>query len=581
MRELTQDDIQSLYQSHKNIFVRLDLYENAPDANGVLTFRKIDEVSGVVIEGSIQEDADADIRRTADLQIHVQNSSFVLSSSARIWLDKYISLYIGYESQRTKEMLWYPLGILEMTEASYNYDATSQLLSLSLADMVVSMNGTKKGQIPGAMVKFEADELSIKKAIEATISELGGWHNYLVDEIGEYGYENVTSKNRIPYTIEMGLGASVYEIVTKLRDLYPGYESFFQKDGTFRVRRIPTCLNEPVMFTHEQLMPLVIAETSNSLDLTEVRNITQVFGKSFGDSYRSTESSGTTTSPGGSTSGGSSSSGSASGSSDTADAGYFSEMVSGTNGDYVAEFEDFKYDTIDDDMVFTFIPNHSNPGSCTLKINDLAPVPILMSVPNVGDKEIPAGFIEEGMPIVVRYEPDENFRRRFVYLGRTQIRGIYILVSRERTWNEMQHDILRFNTQNIEYGVNPDSPLTVDKIGERIQVLSGDDYGLIDNEVGALERAQYETWLKTNMSQRLMIETILIPWLEVNQKIGYESPLAEMERKELGLEIDHDYDTQYIIKRIDRDLTSGTQTLELVRFYDLYPWIISSKKIHV
>ena len=240
-----------------------------------------------------------------------------------------------------------------------------------------------------------------------------------------------------------------------------------------------------------------------------------------------------------------------------------------------------KITAIEDNTVFSFIPNHENPGSVTFKVNDFPAIPVVMNVPNVGDKQIPAGFLQEGMPIVVRYEPDSTFKRRFVYLGRTQIIGLYMLVSKPRDWNELRHDILKYNTQNIEYGVNPESPLTVDRIGARMQVFSGEEYETIESEVGALERAQYETWKATNMAYTMELETVLIPWLEVNQKISYESPLAEMERKELGLPIEHDYDTQYIIKRISRSLATGTQTMELTRFYDIYPWIISSKKVQV
>lgn len=561
MQELTQDDLESLYQPHKNLFVRLDLYENTPDANGVTIFRKVDEVQGVVIEGSIQEDAESEIRRTADLQMFVENSSFIISEIGKIWLDKYIIIYIGYPSARTKNMLWYNLGVFEMLEPRYSYDSTTQTLTLSLVDMVASLDGTKNGAVAGAAVGFDADSSSIREAIEGVISDLGNWHKYIVDDIGEYGYENVTTKNRIPYTIDMQLGATVYEIIVKLRDLYPGYESFFEKDGTFRVRRIPTCMNDPVVMTHEQLMPLVISENNNGFSFGDVRNVTEVFGKSFDASNLSDYSD--------------------SSSDQEEGVNYFTDMVYGINGNYEGKFEDLKITAIEDNMVFSFVPNHENPGGVTFKVNDFPAIPVIMKVPNVGDKEIPAGFIQEGMPIVLRYEPDETFRRRFVYLGRTQIRGVYMLVSKPRDWNEMQHDILRFSTQNIQYGVNPESPLTVDKIGERIQVFSGEEYENIESEVGALERAQYETWKTTNLAYTMELETILIPWLEVNQKISYESPLAEMERKELGLPIEHDYDTQYIIKRISRSLQNGTQTMELTRFYDIYPWIISSNKVQV
>lgn len=545
MQELLHTDIDALYQSHKELYCRLDLYEYAPDSKGVFTMRKIDEVSGVFISGSVDEDADSEIRRTADLSLHVRDSTFVVSSSSAIWLDKYVIVYVGYPSQTTKEMLWYNLGLMEILETNYSYDTVSQLLTLSLADPTVSWDGTKGGAVSGG-VKLPADSQSIRRALEDTISSLGNWHQYIVDNVGEYGYENVTTKNRIPYTIELKTGCTVYDVIKELRDLYPGYESYFDRDGTFIVRRIPSCLSDPVIMTHDQMKPLVISEPSNRCDFGEVRNVTEIFGTSF----------------------------------DEPD--YYTEIVYGDSGRYIGEFKGFSLPAIEDGMYFSFMPNHTSPGSSVLKVNDLPPIPIMINVPNVGDKEVPPGFIQESIPVMLRYcaNPDTSVRR-FEYLGQTQIRGIYILRSTAPDWQQRAYDMLRYQCHNIKYGVNPDSPLTVEKIGEKKQVFSENEYALLDTEVRVVQRAEYETWKACNLGDTIQLETVMIPWLEVNQKIAYESPFAEMERRELGEQIDHDYDTQYIVKRISTSLKDGTQTLELVRFYDQYPFIISSSKVHV
>ena len=546
MQELLQADLDALYQSHKNLWCKLDIYEYASDKNSIFSMHKIDEVSGVLLSGaSIDEDANSEIRRTASLNLHVKDSSLVISENSAVWMDKYFVVFIGYESQRTKEMLWYNMGLFEILQTNYSYDAVTQTLSLDLADPTVSLDGTKNGAVLGQSLKYEADSESIRRAIENTISELGNWHQYLVSDIGEYGYENVVTKNRIPHTIELKTGVTVYDAIKELRDLYPGYESFFDRDGTFIVRRIPTCMNEPVVMTHEQMEPLVIAETSNNCDFGEVRNVTEVFGASF----------------------------------DEPD--YYTENVIGDGGIYIAEFESFKDAAIEDDTYFSFLPNHTNPGTSNLYVNKRISAPIVMNVPSVGDKQMPEGFIQEGIPIMLKYCPDENGHRRFLYLGHTQIQAVYILRSTQPNWIQRAYDMKKYGCHNIKYGVNPESPLTVEKIGERKQIFSDGDYALIETEVGAIERAEYETWKSTNQGDTIQLETIMIPWLEVNQKISYESPFAEMERRELDIDIEHDYDTQYIVKHISTSLTEGTQTLELVRFYDAYPFIISSTKVQV
>lgn len=560
MQELTQLDWDSLYQPHKELLVRLDLYELIQDENMTYPLRKVDEVSGVVVEGTVNEDADTDIRRTADLTMHVLDSSFVLSSNSRIWLDKFIRPYIGYPAQTTGETLWYDLGMMEMTGAHYEYDSSTQSLSLSLADMVVSLNGTKGGEVLGGdpqwaidPTKFTEDQISIRRAVEAVLSNLGGVHLYHIDNIGPYGQEDVTTKNRIPYTMEWSRPITVYQIIKDLRDLYPGYESYFEKDGTFRLKRIPTCQNDPLAITHEQLEPLVIGESSNGLDFSGIYNVVEVVGKSY--EFKDNDPN-----------------------------AFFTHIVTGSDANYIGKFESFEgRDAFQDNDWFSFIPNHDNTGPCTLKVNDMRALDIYMYVPGQGDKSPPPGFIKEGIPIVVKYGPDDSGRRRFEYLGRTQVKGVCILTDESPKWSvvgdtkaTIKNDIVRYNTQNISYRAIQDSPFTREKIKTRTKCFAGGEYDKITTEVDAVERAEYELWKSTNLGYSMSLRTVLIPWLEVNQKIGYQSPLDELQRIELGLPIDHDEDPQYIIKKISRSLTDGTQTMEITRFYNQFPYIIGS-----
>lgn len=546
MVALTQQEINALYQSHKNILVRVDLYQFFPQLNATDKFMKIDEVTGVVIDGSIQEDADADIRRTANLELFVTDSSFVLSSEVKVWLDKYLAIYLGYESQETKETFMYPMGFFTINETDYSYSPDDKTLRLALADLVTTLDGSHSGALYGAQtVKLEADELSIRAAMRHVVQDQGHWPFTEIDEIGPYQRESID--NRIPYTIELETGTTVWDVVKELRDLYPGYECFFDIDGIFKCQRIPTCLHEPIMMTTEMLAPLVVAERSNTTDLAQVKNVIEVYGKNY----------------------------------DEVD--FFTDDVTGTGGLYKAKFESFTKNAIDDDTIFSFEPNHWNPGACQLQVNNLTPVDIMMSVPNVPDKQIPEGLIQAEMPIVVIYEKDPlSNTRRFRYVGRTTVHAIKVLTGVQPRWMngeiEMKQNILKYNCHNISYAVNPDSPFTVEKVGERVMVCSGEEYDLIEDDITAMQRAEYELWKATNMQSTLTLETMLIPWLQVNQKICYESPLDKLERQEQGMKVDTDEDCQYIIKRIDRSLSNGTMTMDLVRFYNEYPWIISTAK---
>lgn len=558
--ELQQEDWDALYQAHKEIRARVDLYEYVPDTNEIFTFRKYDEISGVVIEGDIDVDANSDVRRTANLTLHVLDSSFVITTEQRIWVNKYVNLWIGYQSDRTGNILWYTQGFFQIQSVDYRYSSTEQTLKLDLADMMVSLDGTSNGAIWGAPVLIEADSQSIQRAMRDILHQRGNWWKDWIEPIGPYGKEEVVTENRIPYRIEMSEDATVNDIIVKLRDLYPGYETFFDLDGTFRCRRLPTCMDDPVVMTHDQLYPLVIEESSNSLDLAAIRNVTEVWGHEYEGDEAVSSSSGTD---------------------GTYATTYFCDECTGSNGEYVCTAESFKLPDFNDNMVFTFVPNHDNPTSCSLKINDIGPYPIIMYLPGSGqDKEIPENFIQRNQVVRVQFERSPDNKRRFVYIGRTKIHAIHKLVSREQTWVDKAFDLQEYNCQNITYSVNPDSPLTVDRIGERHQVLTGGDYDNILNEQDAADTAMYETWKATNLAYTLTLQTMLVPWLDVNEKISYYSPLFQMIDREHGIEPNWGSAPQYIIKRINKSLSKGTMSIEMIRFYPLYPFIITDTQVH-
>lgn len=545
MRALKQQEITALYQSHRNILVRVDLYQFFPQENATDKFLKVDEISGVTVDGSVQIDADSDIRRTADMDIFVTDSTFVLSSEVRIWLDKYLKIFLGYTSQETGELFWYPLGFFVMSETDYSYRPDERMLHLSLTDLVSTLDGTQSGTIYGAAPKLEANELSVAAAMRHIVQDQGHWPFTQIDEIGPYQREAID--NRVPYTIELDTGATVWDVVTKLRDLYPGYEAFFDTDGVFHCQMIPTCLHEPIMMGSEMMEPLVVAESSNRLELSQVKNVIEVYGKDYEE------------------------------------IDYFSDDVTGENNLYKAKFEAFDKAAIEDDTWFSFVPNHWNTGPCQLQVNNCTPAEIVMSVTGQPDREIPEGLIQAEMPIIVAYEKDpHSSERRFRYIGRTAVHAIKILVNEQPRWInsqvEMKQNILKYNCHNISYAVNPDSPFTVEKVGERVMVCSGEDYEVIEDDWTAMQRAEYELWKSTNLQYTLTLETLLIPWLDVHQKICYESPFDKMKRQEQGLPVRTDEDCQYIIKRINMSLSNGTMSLELTRFYNEYPWIISTAK---
>ena len=105
----------------------------------------------------------------------------------------------------------------------------------------------------------------------------------------------------------------------------------------------------------------------------------------------------------------------------------------------------------------------------------------------------------------------------------------------------------------------------VQKIGERLQVLSGGEYENIVTDALALENASYQTWQKSRLNETISLELIDIPFLSVNTKIEYvplHSSIPEY----------------YIVKSIQESFMQGTMSIELMRFYRLYPNFLGIRK---
>lgn len=195
---------------------------------------------------------------------------------------------------------------------------------------------------------------------------------------------------------------------------------------------------------------------------------------------------------------------------------------------YVIELDTFE---LENNSIIAFKATGSSLNGYSLKVNEYDAFPIIHD----DEEETPIKDDE----IVSDYSYCVKFKNeKFYFLGQFQV-----------------HAEAR--------DVNPDSPFSVDKIGEIRSVLSGGDYDNIYSDDRAQERADYELWKSTRYNDTLTVEIIPIYWLDVNQKVRYQS-------------IKDGTIYEYIIKSIETSLspTFPTMSVTLIRFYPLYPDII-------
>ena len=142
------------------------------------------------------------------------------------------------------------------------------------------------------------------------------------------------------------------------------------------------------------------------------------------------------------------------------------------------------------------------------------------------------------------------------YLGQYQPIATCILSdgSRKEKYN-IEYFSKKYNCkkQYIKVRIDEESPFSIEKIGEILDVKSGDSFDSIYSSSMALYNAEYYNKLSTTMKETITLHTKMIPFLDVNQKVSYKKANSKEEK-------------EYIIKSITNNLDSMTSSITMYRF---------------
>lgn len=237
----------------------------------VLNFnmQTVDEITGVVLDGSINVDATADIRRTCSLSLVVKDSTLELQPGGRIWVDKYFQVLIDYLNKGD----WINMGIYLVDVPSWSYDPGNSTLSLQGLDLMSKLTGQRNGYLGGIPTIIPQDS-SIRDSMISTLVDLGGFNNYVIED----------NPQPVPYEIKIDQGGTVYDVLSELRDITPNYEMFFDVDGVFHYQKIPSGQNE-ASYIQDDMWKQVVLSESTSVDFGEVKNVIEVYGMSHDPSH--------------------------------------------------------------------------------------------------------------------------------------------------------------------------------------------------------------------------------------------------------------------------------------------------------
>lgn len=267
MISLSQADLQILKQKNTALYLKIQILSLESGQ-----YKVDDEISGSLMDLSIDVDADSDLRRSCNLTLIAVDDKFNAEPGSDVWLDKYIKILVGYNNILTGEIQWYNQGIFMVNAPSWTYDATTNSLSLQGLDLMAKMTGLRNGYLPGVPTLIPEGS-NVRDAIIATI-KLAGFEQYVVEEC-----KNVDGViQEVPYDIQIDRGGTLYNLLEELRDILPNYQVYFDIDGIFHYEPVPADEDEPITMTDSILQDVLIGEDVNT-NFESVKNVIEVYGR--------------------------------------------------------------------------------------------------------------------------------------------------------------------------------------------------------------------------------------------------------------------------------------------------------------
>lgn len=458
-----QKDIEVLMQSDKILFYKLELLNK--------DMKVLDLIEGNLISDSISIDANSDIRRTYNCTMHISDSSFDVGYGKRFFYDRLIRPYIGIKHQRSGEILWYLLGTFIFVDTNFSFDASNKSLSLNCNDLMCLLNGVMGGNLPDYKNTITAGTDS--RTVIIDLLKEAGITKYFI----EFNINNKTIPTfQVPYDLVYNCGATVYQVIKDLVDMYPGTEFYFSKDGVCMIDRIPTSENEIVVLNDDILQPILISEQLNT-SFKDIYNHIQIWGRVNEPQYFSKDVT------------------------CTGNVYNVNLVVQKLNED-TGVYEEIEFsEEINNFEMFCLLIPETNQAEQYININGIGNVQIVDDEGN----PLETNLLNKNRDNVFRYRKDIN---AFTFVGEYQCFSELYLTN--NTEDKKSNAIIDVNNEYV-----------IEKIGDKLKVLSGGDYDKISTSGLCRDRCKYELVNATNKQINLSLNTLAIPFLDVNQLIEF------------------------------------------------------------
>ncbi len=495
----------------------------------------VDTLTGISEIGSSNIDPASNIRRTFNFTLKLDDFIENIENKIASWIGYYYEVSVGLVDDRTDELIFYPYGRFVITETSTTYDRANNSLTFNLSDRMCELDGTRNGQDGGApIIEIPKEKDGIKQTIRGTVVNIltssTKVDKFIVDDIGEFngmafneGYLEYREKNKewniLPYDLSYSSGAVISDMLFEIRDLYPNCQMYFDVYDNFCFNMIPSLDSDLPDLDYDYIEKILLADNSESTtyDITAIKNVTEIFGKTY-------------------------------------DIDRFCEKSSYGENTYTLQLE--QYDKYSSYEMIAFKPTENNAQNCSFKINSLEALPIYYEYTETPISS--STIIKDDMCVIRLVRQGQKFVA--YYLGQYQPHALCVLTNDVNDkYYTKSYFSKKYNVKekSIVFREEPFSRFSVQMLGEILDSKSGDEFDNILSDSNAMENAKYYNRMSSTMFDTVTITTLLIPWLDVNVKINY---------KKLQESVIY----SYIVKSKSDDFSSGTSTITMYRFMQLY-----------
>jgi hypothetical protein len=258
----TQDEYNVGLQRSRNLYAKIRLVNT--------NWQELGEWESAVIGSpTFTIDAKSAIRRTCNISLaatDIKGIDHAVGFGKDIWLSTYFQIWLGIENLRTREVVYTNMGIYLVDNPTKVYSATDNSFTIKGVDLMSRMTGLRNGNLEG--VEYVIPQgTNVRTAIIGTIA-LAGFKDYVVNEC----------QFDVPNEIKIDVGSTVYDILSKLLEIDPTMQMYFDVNGVFHYEPIPIGKDEEVVINDTYWKNSLIS-MNTSYDFESVKNVIEVIGK--------------------------------------------------------------------------------------------------------------------------------------------------------------------------------------------------------------------------------------------------------------------------------------------------------------